>query len=213
MLAVTTEVTVKLVPKPQLARCIMASFDDMRKAGDAVASVIAAGIIPAGLEMMDKPMTAAVEDYVHAGYDLDGRSDPAVRERRHARRGGGRDRPHGRGAAALAAPPRIAVSEDEAQRLKFWSGRKNAFPASGPHQPRLHVHGLDHPAQAPGRHPAGDPGDGEEVPAALRQRVPCRRRQPAPADPVRRQRPRPDAPLRAVRRRHPRDQRARWAAR
>ncbi|MES2099582.1 MAG: FAD-binding protein, partial [Pseudomonadota bacterium] len=71
MLAVTLEVTVKLVPKPQLARCIMASFDDIRKAGDAVANVIAAGIIPAGLEMMDKPMTAAVEDYVHAGYDLD----------------------------------------------------------------------------------------------------------------------------------------------
>ena len=71
MLAVITEVTVKLVPKPQLARCIMASFDDIRKAGDAVAQVIAAGIIPAGLEMMDKPMTAAVEDFVHAGYDLD----------------------------------------------------------------------------------------------------------------------------------------------
>ena len=57
MLAVMIEVTVKLVPKPQLARCIMASFDDVRKAGDAVAAVIAAGIIPAGLEMMDKPMT------------------------------------------------------------------------------------------------------------------------------------------------------------
>ena len=71
MLAVTLEVTVKLVPKPLLARCIMASFDDIRKAGDAVAQVIGAGIIPAGLEMMDKPMTAAVEDYVHAGYDLD----------------------------------------------------------------------------------------------------------------------------------------------
>src|SRR5881409_1666852 len=70
MLAVTTEVTVKLVPKPQLARCIMASFDDIRKAGDAVANIIAAGIIPAGLEMMDRPMTAAVEDFVHAGYDL-----------------------------------------------------------------------------------------------------------------------------------------------
>ena len=70
MLAVTTEVTVKLVPKPQLARCIMASFDDLRKTGDAVAAVIAAGIIPAGLEMMAKPMTAAVEDFVHAGYDL-----------------------------------------------------------------------------------------------------------------------------------------------
>ncbi|MFM8736615.1 MAG: FAD-binding protein, partial [Betaproteobacteria bacterium] len=70
MLAVTTEVVVKLVPKPQLARCIMASFDDVQRAGEAVAAVIAAGIIPAGLEMMDKPMTAAVEDFVHAGYDL-----------------------------------------------------------------------------------------------------------------------------------------------
>src|SRR5207249_8602954 len=61
MLAVITEVTVKLLPMPQLARCIMASFDDIRHAGDAVANVIAAGIIPAGLEMMDKPMVAAVE--------------------------------------------------------------------------------------------------------------------------------------------------------
>ena len=57
--------------KPLLARCIMASFGDIQKAGDAVAAVIAAGIIPAGLEMMDKPMTAAVEGFVHAGYDLD----------------------------------------------------------------------------------------------------------------------------------------------
>ena len=60
MLAIIHEVTVQLIPKPLLARCIMASFDDIRKAGDAVAAVIAAGIIPAGLGMMDKPMTAAV---------------------------------------------------------------------------------------------------------------------------------------------------------
>lgn len=130
MLAVVTEVTVKLVPKPQLARCIMASFDDVRKAGDAVAAVIAAGIIPAGLEMMDKPMTAAAEDFVHAGYDLnaaaillcesDGTPEEVEDEiarmsevLRHA------------GATA------IAVSRDEAERLRFWSGRKNAFPASG----------------------------------------------------------------------------------
>src|SRR6202048_2242285 len=71
MLAVTTEVTVKLIPKPQLARCIMASFDDIESAGAAVASVIARGIIPAGLELMDKAMTAAVEAFVHADYDLD----------------------------------------------------------------------------------------------------------------------------------------------
>jgi glycolate oxidase len=130
MLAVATEVTVRLIPKPPLARCLMASFDDIRKAGDAVAAIIAAGIIPAGLEMMDKPMTAAVEDFVHAGYDLeaaaillcesDGTPDEVAEE-------------IARMQAVLEASgaTRMQVSEDEAQRLKFWSGRKNAFPASG----------------------------------------------------------------------------------
>ena len=130
MLAVTTEVTVKLVPKPQLARCIMASFDDMRKAGDAVAAVIAAGIIPAGLEMMDKPMTAAVEDFVHAGYDLNAEaillceSDGTPEEV---------EEEIGRMSAVLrrCGATAIAVSRDESERLRFWSGRKNAFPASG----------------------------------------------------------------------------------
>ncbi len=130
MLAVVTEVTVKLVPKPQLARCVMASFDDVRKAGDAVAAIIAAGIIPAGLEMMDKPMTAAVEDFVHAGYDLDAEaillceSDGTPEEVAEE---------IARMEAVLQASgaTRCQVSVDEAQRLKFWSGRKNAFPASG----------------------------------------------------------------------------------
>ena len=130
MLAVTTEVTVRLIPRPQLARCIMASFDDLRKAGDAVASVIAAGIIPAGLEMMDKPMTIAVEDFVHAGYDLsaeaillcesDGTAEEVEEE-------------IGRMSEVLTrcGATAIAVSQNETERLRFWSGRKNAFPASG----------------------------------------------------------------------------------
>ncbi len=130
MLAVTTEVTVKLIPKPLLARCIMASFDDVRKAGEAVAQVIAEGIIPAGLEMMDKPMTAAVEDYVHAGYDLDAaaillcESDGTPEEV---------EEEIGRMSAVLTAAgaTAIAVSNSEAERMRFWSGRKNAFPASG----------------------------------------------------------------------------------
>src|SRR5436853_3418209 len=71
MLFVVTEVTVKLLPKPQCARVIMASFDDVEKAGNAVAAIVAAGIIPAGLEMMDRPATHAVEQFVAAGYDLD----------------------------------------------------------------------------------------------------------------------------------------------
>ena len=130
MLAVITEVTVKLVPKPRLARCLMASFPTVEAAGEAVAAVIAAGIIPAGLELMDKPMTAAVEDFVHAGYDLDaaaillcesdGTPDEVAEEIE-------------RMSAVLraAGANRLEVSQDEAQRLRFWSGRKNAFPASG----------------------------------------------------------------------------------
>ena len=130
MLAVTTEVTVKLVPKPQLARCIMASFDDIRKAGDAVAAVIAAGIIPAGLEMMDKPMTAAVEDFVKAGYDLNAEAillceSDGTPEEVEEEIGRMSDVLRSCGATA------IAVSRDEGERLRFWSGRKNAFPASG----------------------------------------------------------------------------------
>ncbi|MED5620668.1 FAD-linked oxidase C-terminal domain-containing protein [Ideonella sp. BN130291] len=130
MLAVVSEVTVRLIPKPQLARCIMASFGDITDAGNAVASIIAAGIIPAGLEMMDKPMTAAVEDFVHAGYDLnaaaillcesDGTPEEVNEEIRRML-----DVLTGCGAT------RLEVSRDEAQRLRFWSGRKNAFPASG----------------------------------------------------------------------------------
>jgi glycolate oxidase len=130
MLAVTTEVTVKLIPKPPLARCIMASFDDVESAGAAVASVIARGIIPAGLEMMDQAMTAAVEAFVHADYDLgaaaillcesDGTPAEVEEEISHMER-----------VLTEAGASRLEVSRDEAQRLKFWSGRKNAFPASG----------------------------------------------------------------------------------
>jgi FAD/FMN-containing dehydrogenase len=148
MLAVTTEVTVKLVPKPQLARCIMASFDDIRKAGDAVAAVIAAGIIPAGLEMMDKPMTAAVEDYVHAGYDLDaeaillcesdGTPDEVAEEIDRML-----DVLTGCGAT------RVEVSKNEAAAPEVLERAQERLPGQRPHQPRLHVHGLA-PSRASG---------------------------------------------------------------
>jgi glycolate oxidase len=130
MLAVIMEVTVRLLPRPELARCIMASFATVESAGAAVAAVIAAGIIPAGLELMDKPMTAAAEAYVHAGYDLDAaaillcESDGTAAEV---------DEEIQRAIDVLNAngATRIAISQDERQRLQFWSGRKNAFPASG----------------------------------------------------------------------------------
>ena len=108
----------------------MASFPTVESAGDAVAEVIAAGIIPAGLEMMDKPMTAAVEDFVHAGYDLDAaaillcESDGTPEEVAE-------EIDRMTDVLRRCGASRIEVSRDEAQRLTFWSGRKNAFPASG----------------------------------------------------------------------------------
>jgi glycolate oxidase len=130
MLAITTEVTVKLVPKPELARCMVASFPTIESAGSAVANVIAQGIVPAGLELMDRRMTAVAEDYVHAGYDLsaaalllcesDGTQEEVAEEIAAMKR-----------VLEESGASRIEVSQDEAQRLKFWSGRKNAFPASG----------------------------------------------------------------------------------
>lgn len=130
MLGVVTEITVKLVPKPQQARVIMASFDDVVKGGNAVANVIAAGIIPAGLEMMDKTSSRMVEPFVKAGYDIDaeaillcesdGTAEEVEEEIQHMT-----EVLNASGATA------IAVSKDEAERMKFWSGRKNAFPAAG----------------------------------------------------------------------------------
>ncbi len=130
MLAVVTEVTVRLIPKPMTAQLIMASFDDMAKAGQAVADVVAAGIIPAGLEMMDKAATAAVEEFVHAGYDMnaqaillcesDGTPEEVAEEIE-------------RMIAVLnrSGATQIQVSQSEEERVRFWSGRKNAFPAAG----------------------------------------------------------------------------------
>ena len=130
LLGIVTEVTVKLTPKPQLAQVAMASFASVEAAGAAVGHIIAAGIIPAGLEMMDKIATEAVEGFVHAGYDLNAAAillcesdgtpeevaDEMARVSEVLRNAGATD---------------IKVSQTEAERLRYWSGRKNAFPATG----------------------------------------------------------------------------------
>jgi glycolate oxidase len=130
LLGIVTEVTVKLTPKPQLAQVALASFASIETAGAAVNHIIAAGIIPAGLEMMDKIATEAVEGFVHAGYDLNAAAillcesdgtpeevaDEMARVSEVLRSAGATD---------------IKVSQNEAERLRYWSGRKNAFPATG----------------------------------------------------------------------------------
>ncbi len=130
MLAVITEVTVKLLAKPERAQVILAAFDDVQKAGQAVGNIISAGIIPAGLEMMDALAIQAAEDFVHAGYprdavaillcELDGLNEEVSEQMLQLH-----DILKSNGATSL----RTAV--DEAERLKFWAGRKAAFPAVG----------------------------------------------------------------------------------
>jgi len=130
MLGIVTEVTVKLVPKPATARVIMASFDEVGLGCHAVANLIAAGIIPAGLEMMDRTSSRMVEPFVKAGYDTDAaaillcEADGTVDEV-------GEEIERMTAVLQAAGASAIAVSQSEAERLKFWSGRKNAFPAAG----------------------------------------------------------------------------------
>jgi glycolate oxidase len=130
LLAVITQITVKLLPKPALAQVALAAFDDIEKAGAAVGNVIAAGIIPGGLEMMDREATRAVEQFVHAGYPLDAAAVLLIEA----------DGTPVEVAAEMAeiidvlkasGATEIRVSTDEAQRLLYWSGRKAAFPAVG----------------------------------------------------------------------------------
>lgn len=130
LLGIVTEVTVRLLPVPEKAQLVMAGFDTVRAAGDAVGAIIAAGIIPAGLEMMDKLAIQAAEDFASAGYprdaaaillcEVDGTHEEVAQQ-----------------VGAIVAlfesqqASSITVAEDDDHRALLWKGRKSAFPAVG----------------------------------------------------------------------------------
>jgi glycolate dehydrogenase FAD-linked subunit len=130
LLGVVTEVTVRILPKPTAARALLIGFATTEDAGNCVAAVIAAGIIPGGMEMMDRPAIHAAEAFVNVGYPLDVEAllivelDGALAEIDHL-------------ITQVEAIARdhhaasIRISRDDAERLAFWSGRKAAFPAVG----------------------------------------------------------------------------------
>src|SRR3569623_1713005 len=130
LLGVVTEVTVRLLKRPETARALVAGFPRNAQAGAAVAAVIGAGIIPAGMEMMDRPAIHAAEDFVHADYPLDAESlliveldGPSI-ECDHLLNQ----------VIAIARECRavsVKASRSEDERLLFWAGRKAAFPAAG----------------------------------------------------------------------------------
>jgi len=129
LLGVVTEVTVRILPKPATARALLIGFATTEDAGNCVAAVIAAGIIPGGMEMMDRPAIHAAEAFVKVGYPLDAEALLIVEL----------DGPRAEvdyliSRIELIARDRateIRPSHDEAERLAFWSGRKAAFPAVG----------------------------------------------------------------------------------
>jgi glycolate oxidase len=129
MLAVITEVTVKLLPRPERAQVVLAAFDDVARAGAAVGNIIAAGVIPAGLEMMDRLAIQAAEAFVHAGYpmaealllcEVDGVNEEVSDDIYTVRQ-----------VLESSGAIEIRTADSEEQRLKFWAGRKAAFPAVG----------------------------------------------------------------------------------
>ncbi|HEY5791181.1 MAG TPA: FAD-linked oxidase C-terminal domain-containing protein [Gammaproteobacteria bacterium] len=130
MLGVVTEITVKLLPLPACAKVVLGAFDSVSDAGDAVSRIIAAGIIPGGLEMMDGPAIKAAEDFVHAGYPVDAQAillcelDGTVAEV-------DAQIDQVREIMQACRAREVRVARDEAERAAFWSGRKNAFPAVG----------------------------------------------------------------------------------
>ncbi|APX94112.1 glycolate oxidase subunit GlcD [Halomonas sp. 1513] len=130
MLGVVTEVTVKLLPKPESAKVLMASFDDVEKAGKAVGDIIAAGIIPGGLEMMDKLAIQAAEDFVKAGYPVEAEAI-LLCELDGVEADVDDDCETVKGVLREAGATAISLARDDAERAKFWAGRKNAFPAVG----------------------------------------------------------------------------------
>ncbi len=130
LLGVITEVTLRILQKPETARALLLGFPSSEAAGDCVGAIIGAGIIPGGMEMMDKPAIHAAEDFVHAGYPLDVEALLIVEL----------DGPEVEVSHLIEIVEGIArdtgvvtsqVSRDEEERERFWAGRKNAFPAVG----------------------------------------------------------------------------------
>ena len=130
MLGVTVEVRVKLLPVPERAQALLAAYDDVEKAGQAVGDIIAAGVIPAGLEMMDGLAIQAAEAFVHAGYptdaaailicELDGTNQEVSELVMRVRE-----------LLLASGATEVRTSQNDAERIRFWQGRKAAFPAVG----------------------------------------------------------------------------------
>jgi glycolate oxidase len=130
LLGIAVEITVKLLPLPEDTQVVMAAFDDVEKAGRAVSEIIAAGLLPAGLEMMDHTIIQAAEDFIGAGYPAEAEAILLV-EFDGMREQVGRDLVRALDLLEACGAYRLDVAATPADRRKLWAGRKAAFPAAG----------------------------------------------------------------------------------
>ena len=187
LFGVALEVTLRLMPKPEKFRTVLAAYDSLEKAGQAVAQVVASGLLPGAMEIMDRLAIQAAEAAVHAGYpldaaallivELDGEAGQVEEEWRQLE-------PLIQASGAYL----VRVARDEADRLRIWKGRKSAFSAVGRLSPDYLVNDGVVPRGKLGAGAGRDRAAERCVQHARRQRLSRRRRQPAPADPL--QRPR-----------------------
>jgi len=130
LLGIVIDITVKLLPKPEFTQTLLAAFDEVTVAGEAVASIIASGIIPAGLEMMDNAAIRAAEDFVKVGYPVEAAAillcelDGNEAEVHHYME-------QVKAILSKAGASELRLAHSEQERLQFWAGRKSAFPAVG----------------------------------------------------------------------------------
>ncbi len=202
LLGVITEITVRILQKPETARALMVGFAQVEAAGECVAKIIGAGIIPGGMEMMDRPAIHAAEAFVHAGYPLDVEAlliieldGPGVEVDELIKR-----------VEAIAqgcGSTTCQISNSEMERNLFWAGRKAAFPAVGRISPDYLCMDGTIPRARAAEGADADPRTLREVWPWRRQCVSRRRRQSASADPVRCQQARRDGQGRSVRRGYP----------
>ncbi len=182
-LAIATRITVRLLRRPEAVRTLVADFDSAEAAGDAVSGIIAAGIIPAAVEMLDRLAIQACEQAVAAGYSLDTAAALVVEL----------DGPQAEvdeGFAQVdqicrsAGTTKITVADDPDARARVWKGRKAAFAAMGRISPDYFVQDGVIPRTQAGGGPVPHRSDGRRSRAARRERVPRRGREPAPAGPL-----------------------------
>ena len=192
--AIVTEITVRLLRKPNGVKTLLAAFSSVEACSQTVSAVIAAGIVPSALEFVDQKTTEAVEASVYrAGYRLDAAAsllievdgfDVALEETADSIRS----------ICESNGSYDIRVAEDEEQRARIVAGPQRRVRGHGAHQPRHDCHGRRHPQDAASRGPDSDPGYFRKLRPARGERVPRRRREPAPADPLRQPTERPCRP-------------------